>query len=210
LRWLPFALLLATAACEVSPTALERLDPAGLERLVTRSGADGPAQRVLLDLVRRLGDPAAEPGALPGLDSLFVLSLAHNGADGPSAGEASQRLQHHQEIAQRAWAAIDQGDRDTGEDGLQDARAYQAETVVQALGPGMPFVYVSIAGRTLDRLSAADGGEDATRAAIARTATDLLADAREALQRGHGAVALDLATHAAGLINLLRSGPTPH
>jgi hypothetical protein len=196
------------AACDVSPTAVDGLERSSLEWLVTRGAPAGPAQRVLLDLVDRLESRQLAPGRLPGLDSLFQLAVLDESR--LSAADADATRSAHRMRLEDAWTAIERGSRTHGEAELERARTYQAETIVRVLGPGAPVAWLSIVSRTLEYASRPDAARDrrgepaaASRSAVALTARDLLADAREALGRGDTVTALDYATHAAGLVNLL-------
>jgi hypothetical protein len=210
------ALIALIAACDVSPTALENLDRSSVEWLVTRGAPAGPSQRVLLDLVDRLDVHHLTPGRLPGMDSLFALAVLDESRVAPN--DADRTRAAHRAMIRRAWDAIDNGHRREGEEGLEQARGFQAETIVRVLGPGAPVVWLSIVSRTFERIQhtppeGANGsltdGPHAGYRAMSLTARDLLADAREALVRGNATGALDYATHAAGLINLLLAQSRP-
>jgi len=204
------------AACDVSPTAIERLERSSVEWLVTGGSPAGPSQRVLLDLVDRLDAADLTPGRLPGMDSLFVLAVRDESRFSPVDGERT-RTEHRTRI-EAAWSAMARGDRRAGEQGLEQARSFQTEAIVRVLGPGAPVAWLAIVTRTFERAhrmtatgTYGNSRDDASgsRLAIALTARDLLADARAALARGNGALALDYTTHAAGLVNLLLDRPPP-
>ena len=197
----------AVAACDMSPTALEKLDTGDLEALVTRSVPAGPVQRMWLDLTRDLDAPVLPASEFPGLDSLFALATRVDGRG--NAGDAS-RLEHRA-MVDRAWQVLGQGDTDAGERQLTTAREYQADVVVRTLGPATPVVLGTLVGRTLERLNRTGAletpaAEKLRLDAMALSARDLLADSRERLQEGDAVGALDYATHAAGLVNVILRG----
>jgi len=193
----------ASAGCDLTPTEIDALDAGQLEQLVAKSTPPGPGRALWQHYIDRLDVPAVRAPALPGLDSLFRLSTP---ADDAANGEPDARHAHRQLLAD-AWRTIERGDVDSGEQALTAARAYQAETVVRSLGSGTPLVMLSLVGRTLARLDAASRMEPALPPrfhAMSRTARELLQEARQALARGEAALALDLATHAGGLVNAMK------
>jgi hypothetical protein len=193
------------AGCDLTPTEIEGLGEADLERMVAQTTPPGPGRALWQHFIENLDAPAIDAPALPGLDSLFQLSAAGNAA---GEAETSARAAHGK-LLNEAWRAIERGDMDSGEAGLTAARTYQAETVVQSLGAGTPLVMITLVGRSLHRLDAAMDLRSGTARqprfdAMSSTARDLLADARQALGRGESALALDLATHAAGIANAMQ------
>lgn len=200
-------------ACDASPTAIDSLDSTRLEQLVlATNGSVTPAERVLLDVLARIEDPDGTPIELPHLDSLFQLALTAEA--GRSPARAARLRNEHDEIIARAWQAIDAGETRTGERILAEARSSQARSVTEILGVNASAAFVSLLGRALDladeELLASDPAGLGPRGPgrMAESARDLEADARMALARGDAARALDIATHAAGLVNsLLRRMP---
>jgi hypothetical protein len=205
MRFVPSTLLLTCllASCDLSPTAIDAMDEGELRTLVAQATPAGQGRRVWLNLLEDFDAAPSNVPQLPGLDSLFVLSLsvATNGD-----GEASPRAEHRR-LVDQAWLAIGRGDTEVGEDGLTTARSFQAQAVVESLGPGTPLIMITLTSRALERLQqrpAATADQQRRIRAMFLTARDLLADARQAVSRGEPALALDLATHAGGLVNSMQ------
>lgn len=201
IRW-TVLLTCLLASCDLSPTAIDAMDEGELRAHVTRAAPAGPARTVWLNLLADFDRAPSNVPQLPGLDSLFILSssLTNRGT------ESSLRAEHRR-LVDEAWVAIGRGDTDVGEDGLTAARSYQAERVIESLGPGTALVMITLVSRGLERLQEqpAPAAQQERIRAMSLTARDLLADARQALARRQPALALDLATHAAGLVNSMQA-----
>jgi hypothetical protein len=198
-----FLLTCLLAGCDLSPTAIEAMDEGELRTLVARATPAGEGRTVWLNLLEDFDAAPSRVPRLPGLDSLFVLSMS---AVMNGDGDASPRAEHRK-LVDQAWLAIGRGDTEAGEDGLTAARSFQAQAVVESLGPGTPLIMITLTSRALERLQPRPGApaEQQRRIrAMSLTARDLLADARQAVSRGEHALALDLATHAGGLVNSMQ------
>jgi hypothetical protein len=96
-----------------------------------------------------------------------------------------------------------------GERDLAAARRLQAETIVLVLGEPASLVYASILNRTMKRASERLDGLDRRNPARVRlgrmlsTVRELETDARSAFASGDAIQSLDVASHAAGLVNAL-------
>jgi hypothetical protein len=162
----------------------------------------------MIGLLTRLEDPAHQDAIeLPQLDSLFRLALASSSMAVMSPD--SSPLARHARLIDDAWSAIAEGEMERGERDLAAARRLQAETIVLVLGEPASLVYASILNRTMKRASERLDGLDRRNPARVRlgrmlsTVRELETDARSAFASGDAIQSLDVASHAAGLVNAL-------
>lgn len=193
-------------SCDLSPTALEEMDPARVDSLL-RVAADhdgDPGRRVLYDLVTDSGNAA--PAALPQLDSLFELALTTQAST--DRERSGQDRQTYRQMLDEAWSKIADGRNSDGEQELAAVRRFQAETVVRVFGAPTALVYGALLDRTIrdatSRLEAGPPGDEKARLEqMVVTIRELRMDAGKAWSSGDAAGSVDIATHAAGLANAL-------
>jgi len=198
------------AACDRTPAELdELLREEGLRQLQESAAVAGPgsAERVVLDVAARLGAGPAEPApTIPDLDQLFDLALQRV-AERRGRANAEGLLARQRALEAAAWEAIQRGDDEAGQRELAAARANRARTMVEQLGNGFAVAYVAVVGLGVERAEseAAAGGPSANGRLrrMAGSARNLHGDAGRALLEGNAATALDVAGHAAGLVNTL-------
>ncbi|MCI0434661.1 MAG: hypothetical protein L0271_13625 [Gemmatimonadetes bacterium] len=212
-RRLGLALVTAVASlavgCDRTPAELEALiQEQGLRQLEQSAAATGvgSAERIVLDAAARLGAGSAQPApTLPGLDQLYDLSLERLAQRrGEAAANAARDGQ--QSIEAAAWAAIESGSQDDGQRALVDARSRRAQRAVAELGDAFAVAYVAVVGLAVDRAHVEISTGDSRRfdprlRRMAASARNLHGDAAKALLNGDAAAALDVASHAAGLLN---------
>ena len=201
------ALTAGTVSCDAS--GISGVDAGHIERLARiTSRSLTPVERTLLDIFVGLEEPAARP-RLPLLQKLFDLAL-----DGPSVHSqdgAEDMRRQHDEAVQRAWAAIYEGDRGPGERALVEARVLQVRMTAEAMGPIAVRAYVALLGVCLDHIENTPmKANEAAHGHMLDTARNLAADAGMAIAAGDMAQAIDIAEHAAGLVNALLSATQPH
>ncbi len=211
------ALILA-AGCDLSPTALDQLDSDGVARILQASGQASrePAHRVLFEAFARIERPdGMSPSQVPGLDSLFTLALLTEDRRAPA--HAAALRQQHRVLLAAAWRAVDSGDEDAGQRSLAAARSFQASATVEILGPATSLLFVSLVDRarlraeaSVRRLDARHKDDMPRLLRMAASARDVEQDARKALAQGDAAKALDVGSHAAGLVNALVAQLPPH
>ncbi len=203
------ALAAIPVACDHTPAELEapirEQSLRQLEQSASRTGP-GSAEQLVLDAAARLGAGPAQPApALPGLDHLYELALERVAERrGPAA--ASGVSAEHRAMQDAAWEAIARGDQDTGERELAAARDQRARLTVMELGNGFAVAYVAVVGMAVERAHgeiAPSAGRrvDGRLRRMAGSARNLHSDAGRALLSGEAAAALDVASHAAGLLN---------
>lgn len=123
---------------------------------------------------------------------------------------ASTELELHGKLLAEAQAALRKGDRRIANERLAAVRSEEIRLVVHTFGPAAATrlinelgVVISELKLRVDALHAA--GHDVTRfERMLGTATDLHNHASIAEQKGDAATALDLGSHAAGLLNSLQ------
>lgn len=144
---------------------------------------------------------------IAGLAELFDLSAARLQEEN---GSAATDLTRYHTLRAAADHAVRDGDRDRAQNALEAVRAEQVRVVLEVLG-------IEAAERLVDavRSSAIATEADVTReiaagrdlvriARMAAAARDMAHRAAAALSSGDPATALDLASHAAGLVNSAR------
>jgi hypothetical protein len=146
---------------------------------------------------------------IPALQDLFDLAAAHLRTEvGPDA--AREALADYNALRRAAEEAIRSGDRARAHEALEAVRAEQIRLVLHVLGAEAVERLLAVlsagAGEVQAALTAARGaGRDVTRLErMAVAANDMIARARAAADGGDAAAALDLASHAAGLMNSIR------
>jgi len=145
---------------------------------------------------------------IPGLENLLPRAVAKLASE--STPDAQALLRRAEQTAAHVRTALRSGDRSTAQAQLVAARAEQIQLVLRVLGPGTAGKLVeevnagtAEARTTLAALEAA--GRDVARDQRMLTeAVDLAHRARAALAKGDNATALDLGSHAAGLLNALQ------
>jgi hypothetical protein len=179
-----------------------RRDAAGALDAATRAAAAGEALEALLEEVRRI----------VGLDGLFALAEQRLRSAQGAVG-ARQALARHDELRLAAEDAVRlDGDAARVHAALKAARDEQIRIVLEVLGPSPLDRLLTDARAGLDDLESAllrarTAGRDVTRLnRMAAASRDLLHRATLSRQAGDADVALDLASHAAGLISAARAG----
>ena len=199
--YLLLAVLAGATSCDASVAGIDGVDAGHIERLsriTTRSLT--PVERALLDTFVGLGESGPSP-AIPQLQRLFELSLESEAGHALDAAESIRR--QHEDAVSQAWAAIDAGQDGAGERALVEARAMQVKWTAELMGPMAVRAYVAVLGASLDRVEESSGSPQwGHRLDSAR---NLTADARTAIATGDLAAAIDIASHAAGLANTLRT-----
>jgi hypothetical protein len=145
---------------------------------------------------------------IPGLETMFTDAVARVTRERGLAA-AKTLVGASDQVNADARAALRSGDRERARQKLEAARKEQIRVVLRVSGPGV----------VAPLLAQVDAGIAATRPRIARLgdtrlapratrmlseAASLRARARLALNRGDAATALDLASHAAGVVNALQ------
>ncbi|CAN5860331.1 hypothetical protein BH23GEM9_BH23GEM9_09550 [soil metagenome] len=174
-------------------------DPYTALDAVTRAAA-------VLDLLRHV---AADERRVRALDELFSEAVeqlrARNGAD-----DGRSSLGAYNEMQRAAQAAVRNGDRQLAQSALESVRGEQIRIVLDVLGSGTVDRLLDDVGYGLAELNVAlagarSGGRDVSRLGrMSASARDMHSRARAALDGGDAVAALDLGSHAAGLINTLR------
>lgn len=179
--------------------AAERRDAFAALDAATQAAASADAARHALAGGRRIA----------GVDELFEQAAAQlHDRDGPDATRAelaafNRRRRHADEVVRA-------GDRDAAYDALRSLRDEQIRIVLNALGPeSVPPLLDQIETRIAELdtavAQAMASGRDVTRLdRMSAAARDLLQRAMTSMQAGDAAAALDLASHAAGLVNAAR------
>jgi hypothetical protein len=182
-------------------TAQERGDAASALDAATRAAATGEALRAALEDASRID----------GLDNLFEVATQRlRSAQG--AGGARSALARHAELHRAAEDAVRLGDGERAHAALKAVRDEQIRVVLAVLGPSSLERLLRDASAGLAELEtmlqgARAAGRDVARLQrMAATSRDLLHRATAARQAGDAEIALDLATHAAGLVNAARAG----
>lgn len=194
------------AACDRSPTALDSVQRDGLRRVVAaaETAGDGSVEASLRDMAWRLATTVEPTPRLPVLEELF-----ERAAERLDDGEAVALRHAHDQLTRDAWAAVDDGRSDDADGALTAARTFMAARTVELLGEPVAAAYVAILGLAIDHAAAlmdANGGGLPGRARrILASARNLHGDAGTALLEGDYARAIDVAAHAAGLVNMLET-----
>lgn len=150
---------------------------------------------------------------VPGLDELFAVAVRVAG--GRSSAPRADLLDEHRRLDQIAQQAVRTGTRESAHAALAAVRAEEIAVVLRVLGPGAvdQLVQRSREARTAlvrDVRSAGDAGREVLRMErMLTTAADLIERADAALDAGDAATALDLGSHAAGLVNGVQLALSP-
>jgi hypothetical protein len=186
----------------VAVMAQERGDAAGALDAATRAAAVGEALATALEDARRIVD----------LDGLFAMAAQRLGI-AQGVGAASGALARNEELSRAADAAVRAGgDAERVHAALKAVRDERIRLVLDVLGQSSLDRLLTDSREGLIELEsvlqrARTAGRDVTRLQrMAATSRDLLHRATLARQAGDADVALDLASHAAGLINAARAG----
>jgi hypothetical protein len=179
-----------------------RRDAAGALDAATRAAAAGEALEAALEKARRI----------VGLDGLFAMAAQRlHSAQGTVAARGA--LARHDELRRGAEDAVRlDGDAPRVHAALKAVRDEEIRIVLEVLGPSPLDQLLTDARAGLDELEsvllrARTAGRDVTRLQrMAAASRDLLRRATLARQAGDADVALDLASHAAGLIDGARAG----
>ena len=151
-----------------------------------------------------------ESRRITGVEGLFPLAVAKLTADSTAPASARQALKEAQAADALARETLRGADRSAARTRLEHARAQQINVVLQAFGNeaathlvSQVSARVAIMRATIDSLETA--GQDVVRyQRMLREATDLATRAHDAAQKGDAATALDLGSHAAGMLNALQ------
>jgi len=149
----------------------------------------------------------ADANRIAGLAELFDLSIAHVEA---ANGSATVDIAHYDALRRAADQAVRTGDRDRAQQALEAVRAEQVRIVLEVLGVDAAVRLVeavrnsAIATETEVAREMAAGRDLVRIARMAAAARDMGHRAATALSSGDPATALDLASHAAGLVNSAR------
>jgi len=197
-------LLLAAGcmACDASVAGIDGVDAGHIERLARiTSRSLTPVENGLLDAFRQLQSDRFPP-TLPQLQTLFDLVLEGEAAH--SAEAAAELRRQYSDATARAWADIDGGRTGPGQRGLFEARALEVRLTTEAMGPTAVRAYVALLGAAVNRLEDEPVGRvNGPHDHLIATARNLVADARMLVADGDMPGAIDVATHAAGLLNTI-------
>jgi hypothetical protein len=186
-----------------------------------RAASAGAGRRALDEATRaaafseRVGQVLAETRRVAGLQELFDAAVAklHAVSTGEDGGDdVRSSLAAYNELQREAQQAVRTADRDRAHGALKAERDEQIRIVLDVLGPAAAHRLIDAAQRGLVELDASlkaarSAGRDVSRLSrMSATARDLLVRAGAALAAGDAHTALDLGSHAAGLINSLRLG----
>jgi hypothetical protein len=161
----------------------------------------------LADRAHYLLEDARRIAALPELFEGAVARLRSQ--DGGDA--ARSRLAEYNALQRRAEDVVRSGDHQRAHAALKAARDEQIRVVLEVAGAEPVGRLLQDATAALDELDVAlaasrSAGRDVTRLGrMAGSARDMLGRSTAALAEGDAATALDLGSHAAGLINTLRA-----
>jgi hypothetical protein len=195
------------AACDRSPTSLDAGQADGLRAVLASADRAGPGspESMLRDAAQQLATAVEATPRLPVLEGLFSMAVARIEAR-QGASASAQMRDRQRALASEAWLTVDQGDVDGGGERLSAARRYMAVCAVEELGQAVVTAYVAVVGLAIERASVMVANPDADvdrPRRMAESARDIHADARDALLRADFAAAIDVASHAAGLLNTL-------
>jgi hypothetical protein len=163
----------------------------------TRAAASAEAVRTI----------AADAGRLAGLAELFDLAVSR--VQSEHGVGAATLLTAHSALRLTADDAVRNRDRQQAQRALEAVRAEEIRVVLDVLGPESVQLLVESVSRGIVDADVALGAvrRDVTRLErMVATARDMNVRARTALAAGDTAAALDLASHAAGLVNAARNG----
>jgi hypothetical protein len=157
------------------------------------------ARRVRLEAMR-----------VAGLPELFDESVARMRSLNGDGTAVRSRLVAYDELQRTAEAVVRTGDRQRAHAALKAARDEQIRIVLEMLGPAAVSGVLADAAAGLSELdaelrTARRAGRDVSQLSrMATTARDLIARGHAAAAAEDPATALDLGSHAAGLVNTLR------
>jgi hypothetical protein len=177
--------------------ALERREALAALDAATRAAAVGEA----------VGQDVSDARRIPALAELFDLAAARPGGAVGDGGGVEDALVRYRTLRQQANAAVRTGDRERAHRALEAVRAEQIRIVLDALGEQAAARLVTAVWQGVQELeselrAARSYSRDVARVErMVATARDMTVRARTALEAGNSASALDLASHAAGLIN---------
>lgn len=147
---------------------------------------------------------------LPALEQLFERAVTQL-RERTSSAELRSILGRYNELRETARDAVASGRREEAHAALEAVRREQARIVLRVLGPASVENMLQRARTAADELTAAleraqDTGRDVPRLdRMMSAALDMLQRAEAAFARGDAAAALDLGSHAVGLLNTLRT-----
>lgn len=145
-----------------------------------------------------------EARRIHGLETLLPEAIAQLNAKATAAAEPVRNLEN---INARVRAALDAGNRAQSHKLLAEARAAQISLVLRAFGPErVALMLRQVDARAKELGTRVDDVRNAGRDVIKlqrmlHEAQDMNARAQNALRSGDAATALDLGSHAAGLLN---------
>jgi hypothetical protein len=148
----------------------------------------------------------ADAGRLPALAELFDLAISRATAEHGTAA-TTQFLSAHSALRLSADEAVHSRDRDRVQQALEAVRAEEIRLVLAVLGPESVQQLVESVSRGVADAGTAlrDSRRDVSRLErMVATARDMNVRARSALAHADAHLALDLASHAAGLVNAAR------
>lgn len=151
----------------------------------------------------------AESLRVPALEELFDEAAAR-ASDAAGSRGVQSLLRQYQRLQQEAQQAVRTGNRESAHAALAAVRAEQVTVVLNVLGDGVVprLIERATAARhsVTQELSMAErAGADVARVErMLGSAGDLIERSRAAYAAGDAALALDLSSHAAGLINAAR------
>lgn len=150
----------------------------------------------------------ADAARLPALEQLFERAVAQLRAHAPQ--QLRTALAEYHRLEQAAREAVRAGRREEAHAALQAVRREEIRIVLRVLGPGAVSQMLErarTAAGTLETALTAAGssGRDVVRLErMMSSALDMLQRAEDAFARGEAAAALDLGSHAVGLLNAVR------
>ena len=206
------AMALATglsAGCDRSPTALDAVQRDGLRQVIEAADAAG-ANSVESDfrgLAWRLASTVEPTPRLPVLEELFDRAI-ERAALHPDQFNGEGMRSEHRQLAGDAWDAVAAGEQDEADGALAMARTFMASHAIEVLGEPVAAAYVALVGLAIDHAAARLSTIERTPPRAFRmlaSARNLHGDAGEALMSADYTRAVDIAGHAAGLLNALEA-----
>lgn len=207
-RWAAALAVCLSGACDRSPTALDAIQEDGLRHVIESAANAGPGSVEVRfrDLAWGMATIVEPTPRLPVLEELFERAL-DRAALRPERFDADAVRDRHSEMSAMAWQAVEDGRRDEADGALSAARSYMAFQTVEVLGEPVAAAYVALVGLAIDhaaaRLERAGGYVEPRALRVLGSARNLHGDAGVALSNADPTRALDIAGHAAGLLNTL-------
>jgi hypothetical protein len=171
----------------------------------TRAAAKADGVRLIL----------AEAKRIPALEDLFDAAVdALRQREGPD--QTRLELERYNELQRRADASVGAGDRQRTHSALQAVRTEQVDIVLRVLGADATRRMLDAFSYSIEDVDRAlaearQGGRDIGKLErMAASARDLRNRASTALAAGDPETALDLGSHAVGLLNAIRLALTGH